>query len=111
MDNRDFITRKVVRVIGLAFAGQKQLNRMVVVVDTESEKEEILSSIDYALKKEFPKNTVNVFRIDLTTIQSMSDLSLEVFHRIYDSQNENTKQDAGYADVIAVTRFKQTQAS
>ena len=95
MDNKNFnsiawdVKRVFLRSISLKV---KQLNRLLVLVDTEKEKEEILSCIDSTLKESFPEHKSNVFRIDLATKQSMSELSYEVFYKIYESQDEKTKQ-------------------
>ena len=95
MDNKNFnsiawdVKRVFKRSINLK---AKQLNRLLVLVDTEKEKEEILSCIDSTLKESFPEHKINVFRIDLATKQSMSELSYEVFYKIYESQDQKTKQ-------------------
>lgn len=96
MDNKDLIKGLIAEQVKMIFGEaikmkRKMLNRPLILVDTESEKEEIMSCIDSTLKKEFPAHTINVFRIDLATIQSMSELSYVVFHKIYESQDENTK--------------------
>ncbi len=70
---------------------RKLQNRPIILVDTESDKEVILSCIDSILKQEFPECAIHVFRIDLATIQSMNELSYAVFHKIYESQDENIK--------------------
>lgn len=70
---------------------EKVLNRPIFLVDTESDKEVILSCVDSILKQEFPEYAIHVFRIDLATIQSMKELSYAVFHKIYESQDEHVK--------------------
>ena len=100
MNNKDFIAWDVQCVISAAINKEKQLNRLVILVDTESEKEEILSCINSTLKKEFPEHTISVLRIDLATIQSMSELSYTVFYKIYESQNEDTKQAKDFSQWI-----------
>lgn len=100
MDNKDFIAWDVQCVISDAINKEKQLNRLVILVDTESEKEEILTCINSTLKKEFPEHTISVFRVDLATIQSMSELSYAVFYKIYESQDEITKQTKDFSQWI-----------
>ena len=93
MDNKDYIAWRVKDVLNASINWkEKQLNRILVLVDTEKEKEELLSCIDSTLKESFPEHKINVFRIDLATKQSMSELSYEVFYKIYESQDETTKQ-------------------
>lgn len=93
MDNKDYIAWSVKYVLDDSInRKEKQLNRILVLVDTEKEKEELLSCIDSTLKESFPEHKINVFRIDLATKQSMSELSYEVFYKIYESQDETTKQ-------------------
>ena len=93
MDNKDYIAWRVKDVLNASINWkEKQLNRILVLVDTEKEKEELLSCIDSTLKESFPEHKINVFRIDLATKQSMSELSYEVFYKIYESQDEKTQQ-------------------
>ncbi len=99
-NNKDFIARRVERVISHAIHNEKQLNRLLILVDTEREKDEILSCIDSRLKEAFPEHKINVFRTDLATIQSMSELSYAVFHNIYESQDENIKQAKDFSQWI-----------
>lgn len=73
----------------------KTLNRIVVLVDSEKEKIELMtcieSTIKQGFKQVFPNYQVCLFRIDLSNVTSIDELYDFVFQRIYACQSEQIK--------------------
>lgn len=100
MNNKDHIAWIIENVFSNAINKEKQLNRLLVLVDTDSEKEEIMSCINSTLKEKIPEHTIHVFRIDLATIKSMNELSYAVFRKIYESQDDTTRETTEFSQWI-----------
>lgn len=95
-DRAELLARDVEWIISDAIEGERQLNRLVVLVDSEIEKEEIMSCIANKIIPKFLNQSINLYRIDLSNISSMSVLSSIVFQKIYESQTEQIRLDYDY---------------
>ena len=81
MEDLNFTPQEIAEEVSLVFNQlrlfkNKMLNRLIVLVDEEDKKKEILSLIDAELKRRLPKYAISICRIDLSTISSMEELSL-----------------------------------
>ena len=93
---KEYIIDSICGVISAAIDGRKQLNRIVLLVDSEEEKKEIVSNIDKTLKQGIPDHSINLYRIDLSNVSSMNELSLSIFQKIYENLDDATKSALGF---------------
>jgi len=81
------IAENVIQIFGqIKLFKKKMLNRLIVLVDEEEKKKEILSLIDAELKQKLPQYAISICRIDLSTVSSMKELSLLVTNIIAEYQ-------------------------
>ena len=73
--DKENIANYVGNVVNGVIDGRKPLNRVVILINSDTEKKEVLSCIDTTLNQSLPSLSIIVLRIDLSTIMSASELS------------------------------------